>query len=125
MDEVEALATGGDSDIEDQVLRITRTYQPYGLAIVGEIDAARHSVFLEALATLDADGKEVHLDLARLDFIDLGGLALIADHAVRNARRYTIVLDHVPAQLRMVMEIVGWQVSPGLQLGEPSEVEVA
>lgn len=124
MDEVDALAKRTGSDTEDQVLRITRTYQPYGLAIVGEIDAARHSVFLEALDSLDGNVTEVHLDLARLDFIDLGGLALIADHAVRNARRYTIVLDHVPAQLRMVMEIVGWQVLPGLRLSEPSEVEV-
>lgn len=124
MNEVDALAKRAGSDPEDQVLQITRTYQPYGLAIVGEIDAARHAVFLKALASLDGDASEVHLDLARLDFIDLGGLALIADHAMRNARRYTIVLDHVPAQLRMVMEIVGWPALPGLRLGEPSEVEV-
>jgi ABC-type transporter Mla MlaB component len=113
------LATA-DPDFDDSVLRITRTFQPYGLRVEGEIDAARHAALSAALRALGDRAEEVHLDLAGLRFIDLGGLSLVADHAVRHGRHRTLVLDHVPGQLRMVMEIVGWQRLPGLRLGEPN-----
>lgn len=134
MDEAGALRdrqgppVAADPEFDDSVLRITRMLEPYGLAVSGEIDAARHTAVTRALAALDGLGErepnEIHLDLTGLRFIDLGGLGLIAEHAVRHARRHTIVLDHVPTQLRTVMEIVGWQALPGLRIGEPGEVEV-
>lgn len=128
MDEAEALrgrhglSAEPDPVFDDSVLRLVRTFEPYGLRVQGEIDAARHSAFVKALGELGGN-HEVHLDLAELRFIDLGGLGLIAEHAVKTARSRTIVLDHVPPQLRMVMEIVGWQRLPGLRLGRPGEVE--
>jgi anti-anti-sigma regulatory factor len=116
--EVHEVVAVADPQFEDAVLRITPTFQPCGLLLDGEIDASRHAVFTEALWSVAHDAREVHLDLAQLRFIDLGGLRMLAEFAVGRAERGPLVLDHVPSQLRNVMEIVGWHLLPGLRLGE-------
>jgi anti-anti-sigma regulatory factor len=101
----------GDPEYVDSVLTLVRTFEPPGLVIRGEIDAARHTALERALRGIEG-AHELRLDLADLRFIDFGGLRLLADFAVER----TLVLDNVPAQLRTVMEIVGWTGLPGLRL---------
>ncbi|WP_307796613.1 MEDS domain-containing protein [Actinomadura barringtoniae] len=105
---------------EDSVLRIVRTFKPTGLALIGELDASRHSVLDEELAQLtrSVNGNEIHLDLSGLGFIDLGALNIFADVAKRRAGHGPLVLDRMSPQLRTVMETVGWHMLPGLCLGE-------
>jgi anti-anti-sigma regulatory factor len=102
---------------EDPVLRITRTFHPRGLSIAGELDAARHAVFVEAL-TSAGDAGELHLDCAELRFMDLGALNLLAGYVVGRAGRGTLVLDRMPQHLRAVIELVGWGRLPGVRLGD-------
>ncbi|TDD65990.1 MEDS domain-containing protein [Actinomadura rubrisoli] len=110
-----------DPEFEDAVLRIVRTFRPPGLALTGELDASRHAVLDQALASvISCSGTgEVHLDLSGLGFIDLGAINLLADVAGRRAAPGRLVLDRVSPQLRAVMETVGWSMLPGLRLGEP------
>jgi anti-anti-sigma regulatory factor len=108
---------GPNPEFEDPVLRITRTFHPRGLAIAGELDAARHAVFAEALASAASAGV-VHLDCAELRFMDLGALNLLAGYVSGNAGRVQLVLDRVPRDLRGVIELVGWGRLPGVRLGD-------
>src|SRR5690606_31958832 len=83
-----------DPEFDDGVLKIVRTFEPDGLRLEGELDAARHAVFAEKLAQVGSD-RRVHLDLSRLTFIDLGGLHLLARHAVALPADRPLVLDHL------------------------------
>ncbi|MWK36422.1 STAS domain-containing protein [Actinomadura sp. J1-007] len=105
-------------EFEDSVLKIVRTFQPTGLSLRGELDASRHTVLDEALSTVlsGAGGREVHLDLAGLGFIDLGAINLLADAAARRRGAGPLVLDSVSPQLRTVMDTVGWSMLPGLRV---------
>lgn len=120
--EMHSVLVAPDPEFEDAVLRIDRTFHPAGLSLGGELDASRHAVFSEALSATLArnNGHPVHLDLAELDFIDLGALNMLADAAVRRADHGPLVLDRLSPQLRSVMEVVGWDMLPGLRLGDTS-----
>jgi anti-anti-sigma regulatory factor len=112
------VAVRPDPEFEDPVLRIVRTFHPRGLAIEGEIDAARHAVFAEALTTVTGTGDEIHLDCAGLRFMDLGALTLLAGYAERRTGHTPLILDRVPQHLRNTLELVGWGRLPGIRLGD-------
>jgi anti-anti-sigma regulatory factor len=117
------VVVGPDPEFEDPVLRITRTFHPRGLSIAGELDAARHAVFAEALASVAApasapEAAEIHLDCAELRFMDLGALHVLAGYAGGRAGRVGLVLDRVPRHLRAVIELIGWGRLPGVRLGD-------
>jgi anti-anti-sigma regulatory factor len=112
------VAVGPDPEFEDPVLRIVRTFHPRGLAIEGEIDAARHAVFAEALTSVTGRGDEVHLDCAGLRFMDLGALTLLAGYAGRRTGHGPLILDRVPQHLRNILDLVGWGRLPGIRLGD-------
>ncbi|WP_235017672.1 MEDS domain-containing protein [Thermomonospora echinospora] len=121
LEEAHAVAVTADPDFADSVLRIDRTFHPAGLALGGELDASRHAVFSQALSSVlaRADGDPVHLDLAELEFIDLGALSMLAGAATRRPGHGPLVLDRMSARLRSVVEAVGWDMLPGLRLGAP------
>ncbi|MFA1550633.1 MEDS domain-containing protein [Actinomadura chokoriensis] len=104
-------------EFDDGILKIVRTFEPAGLRIEGELDAARHTVVAENLARLVALRGSVHLDLSRLGFIDLGGLNLLARHAIRLPADGSLVLDHLRPNVQSVIETVGWDRLPGLTPG--------
>ncbi|MFC0037948.1 STAS domain-containing protein [Actinomadura rayongensis] len=114
-----------DPDFEDTVLRIVRTFDPRGLELSGELDASRHTVLDQALATVLAHGDDgpVHLDLAELRFIDLGALNMLAEVASRRAGRAPLVLDRMPSQLHEVIATVGWNMLPGLEVGRAAVLD--
>ncbi|MFD0688363.1 MEDS domain-containing protein [Actinomadura fibrosa] len=105
-------------EFDDGILKIVRTFEPNGLRVEGELDAARHAVFAEKLTQVSADRHRVHLDLSRLGFIDLGGLHLLARHATGLPAGRALVLDHLPADVEHVIEMVGWHRLPGLARGD-------
>jgi hypothetical protein len=122
------VAVRPDPEFEDPVLRITPTFHPRGLAIAGELDAARHAVFAEALASVPVPVTgEIHLDCAEVRFMDLGALHLLARFgagaaagaggAADHPGRGPLVLDRVPRHLGTVIELVGWGRLPGVRLG--------
>ncbi|NKZ06657.1 MEDS domain-containing protein [Actinomadura latina] len=108
-------------EFDDGILKIVRTFEPAGLRIEGELDAARHTVVAETLARVAAQRGsvhlDVHLDLSRLGFIDLGGLNLLARHATRLPAEGSLVLDHLRPNVESVIETVGWHRLPGLARG--------
>lgn len=114
--EPHTVLTAPDPEHEDGVLRITRTFDPPGLSLGGELDASRHIVFGEVLTRLVATEKSLalHLDLADLAFIDLGALNILADVAMSRCDQGPMVLDNLAPQLRSVMEDVGWHMLPGI-----------
>ncbi|TDD65988.1 MEDS domain-containing protein [Actinomadura rubrisoli] len=104
-------------EFDDGILRIVRTFDPNGLRVEGELDAARHAVFAEKLSQVSTERRRVHLDFSRLGFIDLGGLNLLAQHATALHADEALVLDHLPADVESVIEMVGWHRLPGLARG--------
>ena len=110
-----------DSVSEDGVLRITRTADPPGLAIAGEIDESTYPVLLAALRDLPDTPPEVHLDLADVSYCDLAGLRAIVRLASPGGASpgRPVVLHKVPDQLKAVLEIIGWDAIPGLSVAEP------
>lgn len=125
---------GGDSPVyDDGVLRITRLPGTgpgagpgpglgagpgpglgAGYALAGEIDESTVGGLSGKLAEIAAGLDEVHLDLAALDYSDLAGLRVIVQ-LTADGRRH-VVLHHVPAHLRAIMGIVGWDTAPGVEL---------
>ncbi|WP_067452905.1 MEDS domain-containing protein [Actinomadura macra] len=104
-------------EFDDGILKIVRTFKPDGLRVEGELDAARHAVFAEKLTQVGKGRRRVHLDFSRLGFIDLGGLNLLAQHATGLPADDALVLDHLPADVENVIELVGWHRLPGLARG--------
>lgn len=102
-------------EFDDGILKIVRTFEPEGLRVEGELDAARHSVFSDQLHRL-RPGR-IHLDLSRLGFIDLGGLNLLARHATRLPAGAALILDHLSPDVESVIDMVGWHRLPGLARG--------
>jgi anti-anti-sigma regulatory factor len=106
-----------DPEFDDGILRIVRTFDPHGLRVEGELDAARHTVFADRLGRVARNRRPVHLDFSRLDFIDLGGLHLLARQANAPGGERTLVLDELAPYVENVIETVGWHRLPGIVRG--------
>lgn len=106
-----------DSEFDDGVLRLVRTFDPPGLRLEGELDAARHTVFAERLALAAAGRSRVHLDCARLRFVDPAALHVLVRQAMRLPHGGRLVLDRTPRHLARMIDAVGWTRLPGLAPG--------
>jgi len=107
-----------DPDFDDPVLSIIRTYRPPGLRLRGELDAARHTHFVEALNSLSPQDETIHLDLSELDFLSLGSLRTMVEYARRRGPRSAVVLHRVPPEVRATLKVVGMHRLPGIRLDE-------
>ena len=110
---------------DDGVLRITSTSHPPGLTIEGEIDESTYPGLVQALQASTSGRAEIHLSLGGVSYCDLAGLRAIvcatgaedceaSGNGHGDSRR--VVLHEVPAQLVTVLQIVGWDSTPGLAL---------
>ena len=100
---------------DDGALRITRIPGPgSGYALTGEIDEAAFPALARRLDEIVADLDEVHLNLAVLDYTDLAGLRIIV--ALTDTGRRRVVLHQVPPHLRAILNIVGWDTAPGVEI---------
>jgi ABC-type transporter Mla MlaB component len=104
---------------DDGVLRITGV--PPVAALAGEIDESSYAGLVSALDELGNGYSEVHMDLAGVRYCDLAGLRAIVSltAASRTGAARRVVLHEVPPSLRKVLQIVGWDATPGLALDEP------
>jgi len=107
-------------DFDDPVLSITRTYNPVGLHLRGELDGARHRPFAEALHNVVHGGAPVHLDLGELAFMSLGALQEMTDYVRGHGKDSRIVLDNAPEHVRSMVKVVGAHRLPGIELGGAS-----
>jgi hypothetical protein len=122
--------TGDCAVYDDGVLRITNSDDPPGLVIAGEIDESTYPGLVGALGRFTDGPGEVHLSLGGVSYCDLAGLRAIvcvtgiSDSGVSDSGSpcngfgpsKRVVLHKVPPQLKNVLEIVGWDSTPGLAL---------
>jgi ABC-type transporter Mla MlaB component len=114
------LGGGSGLVLDDGTLWIAwRGRQPPTLALAGEVDESSYPGLVAALAGAAGEGGELHLDLAGLDYCDLAGLRAMVrlaspDDGAATPAVKRVVLHQVPASLRTVLHIVGWDATPGL-----------
>lgn len=114
---------GSDDIGQDGLLRITRTFAPPGLALVGDVDDSHVTALARALRT-EAERSEqrtgrdqdIRLDLRELGFIDVGALRLLVFLALgmHHSGGRRLILHGLAPQLRKVMRVTGWDLVPGL-----------
>lgn len=105
--------------LDGSALRITRTERPRCLVLAGDIDEWTHADLLAALADAAAGSGEIHINLADVQYCDLAGLRAIlqlgsasGQRPARSGRR--LILVELPAHLKTVLQILGWDSAPGL-----------
>ena len=110
---------------DDGVLRITYIGSPASLAIAGDIDEYTHAALVDTLRKLTDGLHEIHINLADVAYCDLAGLRAIillaggsANHDGGGTR---LVLHEVPGQLKTILQILGWDTTPGLAIAEPGQ----
>ncbi|MCX5555440.1 MEDS domain-containing protein [Streptomyces sp. NBC_00038] len=114
----------------DDLLSITRTFAPPGLALAGEIDDTNVTAVARALhdETVRARARTVNgirarLDLRDLSFVDVSALRLLVFSALGlYAGGGTLVLYGVAPHVQRVMRVTGWDRVPGLRLEQGEEV---
>jgi anti-anti-sigma factor len=99
-----AEAITGQLLMDDGRLRVHRTFDPRGLIIAGEIDAANLDGFTEAVNEVAAEPGDLSIDMSGVSFCDLGGLRVL----VRVAQDVRVVISGLPPQLEHVLRLVGW-----------------
>ncbi|MGY6022558.1 MEDS domain-containing protein [Streptomyces spinosirectus] len=116
---------GADDVWRDELLVISRTFAPPGLALVGEVDDTNVTAVARALRA-ETDrvrgraASRTHVDLGGLRFIDVGALRLLVFTALGlySAGR-TLELSGVAPHVQRVMRVTGWDRVPGLNI-EPA-----
>ncbi|MFC8513318.1 MEDS domain-containing protein [Streptomyces sp. NPDC057257] len=120
---------GADDVWRDDLLAITRTFAPPGLALAGEVDdtnvtavaRALHAETVRAHARA-ANGFRTRLDLHELSFIDVGALRLLVFTALGlSAAGGTLELSGVAPHIQRVMRVTGWDRVPGLRIAPEGE----
>ena len=95
---------------DDGWLRIGRPRRPGGawLRVTGELDLASSPLFARELdTTLDTGEEDVHVDLARLRFIDLAAARVLHERARElEAAGRRLVLHHPPALARRLFALL-------------------
>ncbi|GAA2630838.1 hypothetical protein GCM10010411_80960 [Actinomadura fulvescens] len=104
-------------EFEDDLLRISRSSRPPGLRIEGELDAARHTVLDRLLLIAGIEHQRAHLDFSGLEFVDLGAMNLIIDHARKLPDGHVLVLDFLPPELERMFNEVPEGLLAGLIIG--------
>jgi anti-anti-sigma regulatory factor len=107
----------------DGVLRVIWAGRPLVVLIAGEIDGSRYSGLVSTLQGLAGHEGDIHVNLAEVAFCDLPGLRAIlrlarTDRADEDHGGRRLVLHDVPPHLRRVLEILGWDSTPGLIMNE-------
>lgn len=114
-----------DPAYDDGVLRITRIGCPASLAIAGDIDEYTCAALIDTLRKLTDGLHEIHINLAGVAYCDLAGLRAIillaGGSANHNGGGTRLVLQEVPGQLKTIVQILGWDTTPGLAIEEPSQ----
>ena len=113
---------------DDGVLRITCVGSPASLAIAGDIDEYTHDALVDTLRKLTDGLPEIHIKLADVAYCDLAGLRAIlllaGGRANHNGGGTRLVLHEVPGLVKTVLQILGWDTTPGLAIEESGQRSV-
>ncbi|EPD63086.1 anti-anti-sigma factor [Streptomyces sp. HGB0020] len=121
---------GADDVWRDEILTISRTFSPPGLALAGEVDdtnvtAVARALHAETDRARSRAAPRTHLDLRELHFIDVGALRLLAFTALGlYTAGGTLELAGVAPHVQRVMRVTGWDRVPGLYM-EPTRARGA
>jgi anti-anti-sigma factor len=98
-----------------QLLRIAPLVDAQGLRIEGELDRSTLPALVRALSSMAGRGSFC-LDLSGLTFIDVGGLRALVNAAADLHGGHVLTMRSAPAQVRRLLELIGWDETPGLRL---------
>jgi len=114
MVEIDVLPGMGGHVYADKQLVVARTTFPDGLSFTGEIDTTNSHAIGAAIASAQLPDRDVHVDVAGLQFCDISGIRafVAAAEAMPSGRR--LLLHGMPAQLETVIKVVGWNRIPAL-----------
>ncbi len=84
--------------------------------VIGEVDGSNVRQLGDHLQAAAQLGDQVVLDMARVGFIDLAGVALLVDFARRLPESGTLTLREAPALVADVLSVFGWEQEPRLRL---------
>ena len=117
------MAQRADDDLlyAGKQLVIRRTYAPAGLSVSGAIDVFNVDAFAETLVSSIQAVGDLRVDLRYLEFCDVSGIRALVSAAKAVPQGRSLVLTGLPAQLRNVMSLVGWNDLPGLVINDPDE----
>jgi len=109
---------------QDELLSITRTFTPPGLALAGEVDDSNVTAVARALhteaeraATRTGNPHRTRLSLREVSFIDVGALRLLVHTGLSlHALGGSLLLAGVAPHIRRVMRVTGWDAVPGLEI---------
>jgi ABC-type transporter Mla MlaB component len=109
----------------DGVLRVICAGSPEVVLIAGELDASNYLGLVSALDDLVDREGDVHVNLAELTYCDVAGLRAILRLAGtgRNGEGHggrCLFLDEVPQILTRLLQILGWDSTPGLIMNQPA-----
>lgn len=106
----------GDTVFSDRNLTISRTLQPAGLRLAGEIDVTNSRALGRSLRAGFAGGDIAHLDLGGVVFSDISGIRALVMFARELRPPRKLVLHGLPTQLESVIRVTGWADLPGLEI---------
>lgn len=88
-----------------------------GVRVCGEIDLLTRAEWTMLLHSLATGAEDVHLELADLSFIDVGGVTVLARAALRLPTGRRLVLHHPPAVLVSLLDLL-WGPIPTIEVRE-------
>ena len=108
----------------DGALRID--YAGNLLRPTGDMDAVTHADLVAALDRFADEPGDIHIDLADVDFCDVACLRafVLLSHASRQDPDQPgrhVILHQPPAELKNLLQILGWDSTPGLMIDDTSD----
>lgn len=95
------------------------------LRLAGDMDAVTLAGLVAALDRFADEPADIHIDLAGVDFCDVACLRafVLLSHASRQNpghRGRRVILHRPPAELKNLLQILGWDSAPGLVIDDAS-----
>ena len=98
-------------------LLVAFTPHPATLRLSGIIDELTHCFLKDALCrAAQSPEHDLLIDLSEVEFCDLGGVRAIMSVATRPVAPRRVTLAGLPAEIRTVIHILGWQAAPGVTI---------
>ncbi len=103
-------------ELDTALLRITAGIGSPWLRVSGDVDVSNAPELARALEAVEARiTGDVHMDVARVDFIDVAGLRSITQAARGlDERGRMLVLHSVSPHIDKLVRLIGWETTPGL-----------
>ena len=112
----------GPLTIGDAELYVDRAGGQLRLVIKGDIDEDTYADLAAALSSIADSRGEIHVDLADVQFCDLAGLRAILSLSEggpgQDGHGRRVILHQLPQELKTLLQILGWDATPGLLMDE-------